>query len=240
LFLDYFCVLLFSSDILSATASSGDSGEIPVPTLIVKWDDDLVTDEDCSMCLTAALPADSPAWTSLPHRFRRSFGLALEPEQGSGGGGRPGRYVLRSSESLSAKHPGFLPNTIVSNNLSSSPRPFWLHCVDAEQSLPASEAVGGMVFPGLPVAVRLYSESVMSPDSQRDADAADGDEGEEEAEARRQGEDFGGFEEWLDVPFTATSKLTDLKVLLVDSCQNVVNLKHLSDRVRDVTVQVSR
>lgn len=212
----------------------------------MKWDDDEITTQDNQVCLTGSLPP-SVTWTSRSHRYRHTFGLALEPEPGV----EPGRYLLRTTESLHREHPDFVPNTIISNNLSLSQpsRPFWIYCLDAKNVLQPSGAVRGMLVSGVPAAVHLRCESIMK--SIRGEEVDGGDDGDETEEQRPpdtdssvqepgQGadDDSSGREELFNVPFAPKSKLNDLKIILVDSCGNVVNLKKLVDVVKDVALQV--
>lgn len=241
---------------------------LPVPTLLVKWDDDLVADQDFLECLpssSSALIPQSEAWvscTSRDHRCRHSFGLALEqknfalsqPE--STKSTEVAMYVVQSSAAWTGdgEDDNILPNTIISKDLShSSSRSFWMYCIDPNRALSFSESVAGIVSPGMPVAVRLFSESIMDPSpSPTSSDAVErlGNEAEDIPPC-----DSGvpvlepmlamtsrgvGKKELLNVPFTRNSKLTDLQVLLVDSCENVVNMKKLSDRIRDMVVKVLR
>lgn len=99
----------------------------------------------------------------------------------------------------------------------------------------AAAPVMAWVTPGLPVAVRIFSESVLNR-------VHDGDEDLEQplpSSSLLAAENGGATKEIFDVPFTNKSKLTDLQVLLVDSCENVVNMKKLHDRVKDMILKVS-
>jgi hypothetical protein len=212
--------------LIDALERIGDTTPVPVPILLVKWDDNDVSEEDLRECLpspcsrappsglapstfsAAAPPPHSPAWTSREHRCHHSFGLALEPEEGSGPGAGAGRYVLQSSVALRAEHPTFLPNTLVyasGRDSSQSSRRFWLHCLGPDRTLLPAASVEGSVSPGWPVAVRLFDTS--GP--------------------------------LVDVVFTRKSKLSGLSVKLVDSCENIVDLKKFSDRISNMVVKVS-
>ena len=195
-----------------------------MPTLVIKWDDDDISESDYKECLLETGPY-SASWTSLRQRchLQQSFGLALEPAVE---GEATGRFVLRNSSSLKEQYPEFVNNTIVATNLTSS-RQFWLHCIDTNNILKPSQPVRGVLSPGIPVAVRVFSQSVLSPSNSDNYE-----------QVPTSDETDSGREELFKVPFTSKSKLTDLKIILVDSCANVVNLKKLSDRVKDVAVQV--
>lgn len=195
-----------------------------MPTLVIKWDDDDISETDYKECVLEAGP-HSASWTSLQQRCRpqQSFGLALEPAVA---GDMTGRFVLRNSTSLKTQYPNFVNNTIVAMNLTSS-RQFWVHCIDTDNILKPSQPVRGVLSPGMPVAVRVFSQSVLNPSTSGD-----------HQHVRTLDEGDSGREELFNVPFTPKSRLTDLKIILVDSCANVVNLKKLSDRVKDVAVQV--
>jgi hypothetical protein len=183
----------------------------PVPTLLVKWEDEPVGEGDYQACLPS-----SAAWTSREHRCSHSFGLALEPEAGSGAGAGAGRHVVQSSAALRAEHSDFLPNTIISDKLSATTsRSFCLYCVDPDRALAISRKVKGVVSTGLPAAVRLFSRSAMPL------------------------AEVCGREALFDVPFHSKFKMSDLEVLLVDSCGNIINMKKLTDRVKDLEVKVS-
>ena len=181
------------------------------PTLIVKWDDEPVSEQNFDVCLPQADSSTTnyqinSTWTTRENRFKDTFGLALESDHEASSP----QFVIQSSTSLRVENATFLPNTIISNKLSDTYRPFWLYCLDSKKMLSPSEAVQGMVISGIPVAVRLTRGADMSI----------------------------GVKELFDVPFTCKSQLTDLNVLLVDSCENVVNLKKLGDRVQDLTIKV--
>lgn len=226
-------------------ASSPGTGTAPsFPTLLVKWDDDPVTQQDYCECLCSSSssasssqsesqsPGHGMAWTSREYRCGHSFGLSLTPDEAGG------RFVLQSSAALRAEHPTFLPNTILSPNISNSSRQFWLYCIDPARTLAASGPVVAAVSPGVPVSVLLFSESVMNHHHGEEEEEEEGTE--EQLVAGIGGGGGGGVKELFHVPFTRNSKLTDLVVQLVDSCDNVVNIKKLSDRVKDLEIKVSK
>lgn len=198
---------------------SGDSPHSIIPTIVVKWDDDEISDLDHQQCLTSAAP-HSLTWTSRERRHEStSFGLALKAMEGVAAG----RFVLQNSDTLRENFPDFLNNTITAKYLRSS-RTFWLHCVDSNDVLAPSIPIRGMLYPGIPVAVHLHSPSVSNGGSLSILNNAVDD-------------NECGSNELMNVPFASESKLTDLRIILVDSCSNVVNLKKLSDRIKDVSVQ---
>ena len=155
----------------------------------------------------------------------------------------PGTFALKptSSTNLQRDYSGLLPNAIFSNNLSNTARPFWMYCVDGKKLLSPSNALQGIVFPGLPVALRLFSETLMKLPGYSAADTLDANPQQllDNVTSRFSLNTSVGVKEFSRVPFTCESTLSDLQVVVIDSCDNIINVKQLSICLNELTIKVS-